>query len=107
VVGWINPATEPGNHFLNEFGPVKPAFEAGGVSLTIYVQNKEDIEKIKGRLPQNTVFRIDEGWNLLGSFAAETKLAGKENLPVFIVLQNKSEVIAHIAGYSIGTATNC
>ncbi len=103
VVGWINPATEPGNHFLNEFGPVKPAFEAGGVSLTIYVQNKEDIEKIKGRLPQNTVFRIDEGWNLLGSFAAETKLAGKENLPVFIVLQNKSEVIAHIAGYSIGT----
>lgn len=102
VVGWIDPHTEPGNHFFYDFKSLKKTFEQRGVDMTIYCKDTEDVKDVTVKLPKQATVNIDGAWQQLGDFSKATGLSSK--LPVFIVVNKQGEVLFHSAGYNIGTA---
>lgn len=103
IVGWIDPETEPGRHFLVDMEPVKESFEKADIRMQIFTGDESTGKKIKGRLPEGTIVRTDEGWSLAKLFTRITGLKSDDALPVFVVLTPEGDVVYYTSGYQIGT----
>lgn len=104
VIGWLDPKSEPGNHFLNDFQALKNTFADNKISMEIYCANEELKGIILERMPNQYVKGIDEELAKLSDFYTQTDLAKTKSLPVFIIINSKGEVFYHSSGYNIGTS---
>ncbi len=105
VIGWLNPDTEPGNHFLNDFQALKTTFTEQNINMQIYCANEEAKSKIDKRLPKIYAAKIDENWKNFNDFYKNSpNLDNQKTLPVFIIVNPKGEVFYYSSGYNIGTS---
>lgn len=105
VIGWLNPDTEPGNHFLNDFQALKSTFINQKINMQIYCENEQQKTKIDKRLPSQYHAIIDKDLaNLQELYKQANNLSNNKMLPVFIIVNNKGEVFYYSAGYNIGTS---
>lgn len=103
VIGWLNPDTEPGKHFLNDFQALKSTFQEK-VDMNIYCENKKFIDAVSSQIPENYPIQIDEGLEILNSLYEETDIGNLNELPVFIVIDAQGDIYYHTSGYNIGTS---
>lgn len=103
IVGWIDPQTEPGRHFMVDLEPVKESFEKAGITMMIYTADNNTAAKLSDRLPGNANTGTDSGWKLAKACATESGLKTNGSLPAFIVLTPNGDILYHTSGYQIGT----
>ncbi len=103
VIGWINPDTEPGKHFLNDFQALKSTF-ASKVEMTLYCEKEADLAKVTNRLPDKFEIAIDLDLALLKDLKNATEFENTNELPIFIVLDSAGSIYYYSSGYNIGTS---
>jgi hypothetical protein len=104
VIGWIDPQSEPGNHFFNDFRSLKGTYQSAKVPFTFYCKDKGVMNKIKEKSYESAIVEVDVDLMKLKEFYTQTKVAEDIQLPVFIVVNDKGEVFYHSSGYNIGTS---
>lgn len=104
VVGWIEPNSEPGNHFFNDFESLKETFESLAVPFTFYGNSQVAVQRISNKAFRGCKVEEDKGFKLLKEFYSQTAMKPNIQLPVFVVINNKGEVFYHSSGYNIGTS---
>ncbi len=103
IVGWIDPDTEPGNHFINDLKTAESTFASNTLAITFYCGNQKQLGKLKERVSIQFSSQIDKEWQLLKDFYNNTGISSEANLPVFVVIGPEGNVYFHAAGYNIGT----
>ena len=95
IVAYLDAGSEPTTHAMQEISILKDKFEKCGGEITFYFKDEESLNSFKlknfNELPRNIVFGIKED-------------IPTENLPVFMILNEKDEVIFEAKGYQIGLA---
>lgn len=104
IIGWINPKTEPGNHFLYDFRQQKNTFETLGVKMKLFTDSETHAKEIKERLGGLYTPEIDEKWQLLLQLYPNKKLDLAVDLPIFIVTDDAGNIYYKSSGYNIGTS---
>ncbi|PID89580.1 MAG: hypothetical protein CSB01_01275 [Bacteroidia bacterium] len=105
VIGWLDPSTEPGNHFLNDFQALKTTFTEQNINMQIYCANNQEKAKIDKRLPQIYAAKIDDNrTNFKDFYKKSQNFDNQKTLPVFIIVNPKGEVFYFSSGYNIGTS---
>ncbi|NJO87903.1 MAG: transglutaminase domain-containing protein [Chloroflexia bacterium] len=104
VIGWLDPKSEPGNHFLNDFQALKKTFADKNINMEIYCSEAELKDLILQKLPNQYFKGVDKDLAKLNEMYLQTKLNNTVKLPVFIVINKKGEIFYHSAGYNIGTS---
>ncbi len=104
IVGWINPETEPGNHFLNDFSQQKNTFESLNIKMRLYTNSQNNITKLKKEFSDNHNIIIDENWKLLNKLYKDKKLNLAVDLPIFIIITPDNNIYYKSSGYNIGTS---
>lgn len=104
VIGWLNPKSEPGNHFLNDFQALKKTFADNEINMEVYCADAELKDLILQKLPSQYFKGIDENLSALKEMYQQTNLAKDIDLPVFIIINSNGEVFYHSSGYNIGTS---
>jgi len=103
IIAWIDPYTEPGRHFLKEMTSSKSDYEKQNISLSVFATDDISIQKMKTSLPSQTQYLKDDSWTILEEFQKQTALKGKNDLPVFIIVDKNANIWFHTSGYGIGT----
>lgn len=103
IVGWIDPATEPGRHFLVDLQPVKESFVAASIPLLLYTRDEQTAKQLTAQLPANTQCLVDANWDLAIQCASATGLKTDKGLPAFIVVKPDGQIVYYTSGYQIGT----
>ncbi len=104
VIGWLDPKSEPGTHFLNDFQALKKTFADNNINMNIFCPDAELKDLILQKMPGKYFKGIDKGLSELNNMYKQTGLAKTIELPVFIVINSKGEVFYHSSGYNIGTS---
>ena len=95
IVAYLDGGSEPTTHAMHEFSILKDKFEKCGGEITFYFKDEESLNNFKlkkfNELPDNIVLEIN-------------KDIPTDNLPVFMILNEKDEVIFEAKGYQIGLA---
>ena len=95
IVAYLDGGSEPTTHAMQEISILKNKFEKCGAEITFYFRDEESLNNFKHKnfneLPRNIVFEIKED-------------IPSENLPVFMILNDKDEVVFEAKGYQIGLA---
>ena len=95
IVAYLDGGSEPTTHAMQEISILKDKFEKCGGEITFYIKDEESLNNFKlknfNELPRNIVYGIKED-------------IPTENLPVFMILNDKDEVIFESKGYQIGLA---
>ena len=93
IVAYLDGDSEPTTHAIQEISILKDKFEKYGGEITFYFKDEESLNNFKlknfNELPQNIVYGIKED-------------IPSENLPVFMILNEKDEVVFEAKGYQIG-----
>ena len=93
IVAYLDGGSEPTTHAMQEISILKDKFEKCGGEITFYFKDEECLNNFKlknfNELPKNIVYRIKED-------------IPTENLPVFMILNEKDEVVFEAKGYQIG-----
>lgn len=103
IFGWIDPKTEPGNHFINDFKALEDVFTEQNIPLNFRVENNDKYKALLSKLPSTFPTQTDVNWDQLKEFYKQTQLSNTIDLPVFIVVDAKGNVLFHSSGYNIGT----
>ena len=95
IIAYLDGGSEPTTHAMQEISILKDKFEKCGGEITFYFKDEESLNNFKlknfNELPRNIVFEIKED-------------IPTENLPVFMILNEKDEAIFEAKGYQIGLA---
>ena len=106
VVGLVGVGQEPTNHALRDIAKVHEAFDEWGRPLVLLFESEQDALKFKaddyGQLPRNTIYGIDSDGSIRRQIAAQMKLSGEGQLPVFIIADTFNRVVFSSEGYTIG-----
>ena len=93
IIAYLDGGSEPTTHAMQEISVLKDKFEKCGGEITFYFKDEESLNNFKlknfNELPRNIVYGIKED-------------IPTENLPVFMILNEKDEVIFEAKGYQIG-----
>ena len=93
IVAYLDGGSEPTTHTMQDISILKEEFENWGGEMTFIFKDEESLKNFKlkrfNELPKNIVFKIKED-------------IPTENLPVFMILNDKEEVIFEAKGYQIG-----
>ena len=93
IVAYLDGGSEPTTHTMQDISILKKEFENWGGEMTFIFKDEESLKNFKlkrfNELPKNIVFKIKED-------------IPTENLPVFMILNDKEEVIFETKGYQIG-----
>lgn len=104
VLGWIDPGSEPGNHFFNDFKSLRDTYESAKVPFTFFCTDKSMKAEIVENTYEGCIVKEDSDLIVLKAFYEQTKLSREIQLPVFVVVDNNGEVYYHSSGYNIGTS---
>ena len=93
IIAYLDGGSEPTTHAMQEISVLKDKFEKCGGEITFYFKDEESLNSFKlknfNELPRNIVCGIKED-------------IPTENLPIFMILNEKDEVIFEAKGYQIG-----
>ena len=93
IVAYLDGGSEPTTHAMQEISILKDKFEQCGGEITFYFKDEESLNNFKlknfNELPQNIVYKIKED-------------IPTENIPVFMILNDKDEIVFEAKGYQIG-----
>lgn len=93
IAAYLDGGSEPTTHAMQEISLLKREFEKWGGNMTFFFQNEDDLKNFKLKnfndLPQNIVFEINQD-------------IPTTNLPIFLIFNEKDEVIFESKGYTIG-----
>lgn len=92
VVAYLDGGSEPTTHAMQDIAIFKEKFEKWGGSIEFVFQNENDFNNFKLKsfkdLPDNIIYKVETHQ--------------KKTLPVFVVLNEKNEVVFEKSGYTIG-----
>ncbi|MBQ3844996.1 MAG: transglutaminase domain-containing protein [Bacteroidales bacterium] len=93
IVAYLDGGSEPTTHAMQDISILKDRFNNLGGNMTFFFQNEDDFKNFKLKnfndLPQNIVFEINQD-------------IPTTNLPIFLIFNEKNEVIFESKGYTIG-----
>ncbi len=93
IIAYLDGGSEPTTHAMQDISLLKEKFEKWNGKMTFLFKDKESLDNFKlkkfNELPDNVVLKID-------------KDIPTDNLPVFMILNEKDEVIFEAKGYQIG-----
>lgn len=93
IVAYLDGGSEPTTHAMQDISILKGRFRNLGGNMTFFFQNEDDFKNFKLKnfndLPQNIVFEINQD-------------IPTTNLPIFLIFNEKDEVIFESKGYTIG-----
>ena len=93
IVAYLDGGSEPTTHAMQDISILKDRFNNLGGNMTFFFQNEDDFKNFKLKnfndLPQNIVFEINQD-------------IPTTNLPIFLIFNEKDEVIFESKGYTIG-----
>ena len=93
IIAYLDGGSEPTTHAMQDISLLKEKFEKWNGKMTFFFKDEEDFKNFKlkkfNELPKNIVFEIN-------------KDIPTENLPVFMILNEKDDVIFEAKGYQIG-----
>lgn len=93
IVAYLDGGSEPTTHAMQDISILKDRFNNLGGNMTFFFQNEDDLRNFKLKnfndLPQNIVFEINQD-------------IPTTNLPIFLIFNEKDEVIFESKGYTIG-----
>ena len=93
IVAYLDGGSEPTTHAMQDISILKEEFEKWGGEMTLVFKDEETLENFKlkkfNELPNNVVFEIK-------------KDIPTANLPVFMILNDKDEIVFETKGYQIG-----
>jgi len=106
VIAWIDPDKEPTKHTFQDLPQLKKELEAVDIPFTFIIPKEKLTESFKNYdysgLPKNRQFLIAEDLTLLQGLESQTHKELASQLPVFIIVNHKGEVIYLSSGYKIG-----
>ena len=105
ILGYLDQGSEPTTHAMQDIATFRNDFEASGVPMFFAFGNDDEYEKFMLKafegLPETVSPYIDEDHALWEDLVGSLNL--KENtLPVFVVGNDKNEILFLKQGYSIG-----
>jgi transglutaminase-like putative cysteine protease len=105
VIGYLDQGSEPTTHAMQDIATFRNDFEASAIPLFFVFHNDDEYEKFllknfKG-LPETASPYIDEDGTLWEKLVNNLTIKEK-TLPVFIIVNDKNEVVFLKQGYSIG-----
>ncbi len=105
IIGYIDQGSEPTTHAMQDIAAFRDSFEAKGIPMFFIFRNDDEYEKFLLKdfqdLPNTITPYIDEEGALWKEFVENLEL--KElTLPIFVIVNDKNEVIFIKQGYSIG-----
>ena len=93
IVAYLDAGSEPTTHAMQDISILKGKFEEWNGKMTFIFKDNESLNNFKSKkfneLPQNIVFEIN-------------KDIPTDNLPVFMILNEKDEKVFEAKGYQIG-----
>ena len=93
IVAYLDGGSEPTTHAVQDISILKDRFELLNENMTLFFHNEDDFNNFKLKnfkdLPQNIVFEINQDMPTT-------------NLPIFLIFNDKDEVIFESNGYTIG-----
>ena len=93
IIAYLDGGSEPTTHAMQDISLLKEKFEQWNGKMTFLFKDKESLDNFKlkkfNELPDNVVLEIN-------------KDIPTDNLPVFMILNEKDEVIFEAKGYQIG-----
>ena len=93
VIAYLDAGSEPTTHAMQDISILKGKFEEWNGKMTFIFKDNESLNNFKSKkfneLPQNIVFEIN-------------KDIPTDNLPVFMILNEKDEKVFEAKGYQIG-----
>ena len=93
IVAYLDGGSEPTTHAVQDISILKDRFELLNENMTLFFHNEDDFNNFKLKnfkdLPQNIVFEINQDMPTT-------------NLPIFLIFNDKDEVIFESKGYTIG-----
>ncbi len=101
IIGWIDPKSEPGKHFLADFKAVAKDYAKETVKL--YVANQTDKDLLMLDADKSFDIQIDKGYTLLADMYKDLGVEEEYMLPVFVIITPDKVVRLHTKGYNIGT----
>ncbi len=104
IIGWINPNTEPGTHFLNDFRQQANTFSTLNIKMRLFTDSSDNIQKLKKQLGVQNKINIDKNWALLKQLYQGKKLDLAIDLPIFIITTPNGNIYYKSSGYNIGTS---
>ncbi|MCR4848137.1 MAG: transglutaminase domain-containing protein [Bacteroidales bacterium] len=105
IIGYIDQGSEPTTHAMQDIAAFRDSFEAKGIPMFFIFRNDDEYEKFLLKdfqdLPNTITPYIDEEGALWKEFVENLELT-EMALPIFVIVNDKNEVIFIKQGYSIG-----
>ena len=106
VVAVLGVNQEPTNHTLRDIATLANDFEKWGRSMILLFPSEADYKKFRPQdfpgLPKNITFGIDKDGSIQKQIVEGSKLANKNQLPMFIIGDTFNRVVFASQGYTIG-----
>lgn len=106
VVGVLGVGQEPTNHALRDIAKVKADLDKWGRPFVLLFESEADakqyVKENLGQMPENTFYGIDTDGTIRKQIAAQMKLQGSGQLPLFIIADTFNRVVFSSEGYTIG-----
>ena len=105
IIGWVEPNKEPTRHAVVELTDLNRKFEEWGGSILFVVTKESEagqfIKDNAGGLPKNISFVKEKG--LYQNVKEQLVIMDEAVFPLFIIINDKGEIILTSQGYKIGT----
>jgi hypothetical protein len=106
VVAVLGVNQEPTNHTLRDIAALANDFEKWGRSMILLFPSEADYKKFRPQdfpgLPKNITFGIDKDGSIQKQIVEGSKLANKNQVPMFIIGDTFNRVVFASQGYTIG-----
>lgn len=107
ILGWVEPGKEPTRHAIVELRDLSAKFEEWGGQILLFITKKNEAgQYVKDNgtgLPKNVSFVYEKEEQLLNSIKTILNTGKNLNYPLFLVVNNKGEIVYYSQGYNIGT----
>ena len=105
ILGYLDQGTEPTTHAMQDIATFRNDFEQSGIPMFFVFNNDDEYEKYVSKnfnnLPNTVSHYIDEDGTLWQNLVESLQI-NEETLPVFIIANDKNEVLFLKQGYTIG-----
>ncbi len=103
IIGWINPKTEPGKHFINDFKPLIASYKEQNIPFKLYTSNPLEQAMTQEMLGNDIMVSVDKSNALLEQLYQSGGFEKPIMLPVFIIIDRDKNIRLLTKGYNIGT----
>ncbi len=102
VFAWITPSSEPGKHFIAEYKTLEKEFAKEQIPLQFFTKDKKDKDLLQKALSKDIDITEDKDFKIIQKIAAQSTTIEQNRYPVFMLANEKGEVLYLSQGYNIG-----